>query len=232
MSNSTDFIDDDLSGGGIRRDGTIDPLAARRAAANNLERMSEQRERLEDQVASTAQELERLKQRREDLESRKHSLQEIRKQQEGYINEKKDMAQKVHQSLVMLEKEEVRVAQLTDLYADTRRKFGTMRDTIDSMDEGAWDEDRFHEELGKALDQLKALRMDFNKTLARLDAFGWPPADGEDEDVREHTGLAASDARGFADWMLVGLAIGLPVALLLGLAAVGVYFALTQWIPI
>ena len=222
-------MDNDLSGSaGVGADGMIDPIAARRAAAGNLEAMAQQRERLEDQVATTAQELERLRQRREGLESQKRSLEEMRKHQDDYLDEKKDMTQRVHQSLVLLEKEEVRVAQLTDLYADSRKQFERMRERLDAMEEGAWGEDAFAEELSRALDQLKATRLDFNKSLARLDALGWSPETALAEQ-EEDEGSIVEDRR-FADWVFIGFAIGLPIAILLGVTSVLVYFSLTDWL--
>lgn len=232
MGKHTDFIDDDLSGSvGVGPDGMIDPIAARRAQSSNLNRMTEQRERLEDQVATTAQELERLRQKREDLETQKKSLEEIRKQQDAYLSEKKDMGQRIHQSLVLLEKEELRVAQLTELYGDTRRHFEQLQEKLDGMNEGNWEEDRFDEELSRSLDQLKATRIDFNKSLARLDALGWAP--GQESSASEpEIAEESTMERGFVEWMSIGAAIGIPLAVLLGIAAILVHFALTKWLPV
>jgi hypothetical protein len=223
MSHPTDFIDDDLSGRTLGPDGLIDPLATRRKAQTDMDRMSKQRERLEDQVASTTQELERLRQKQENLQEQKKTLEDIRRQQGDYLREKKDIGQRLHQSLVLLEKEEIRVSQLAELYADSRETFGRMAEKLEALGEGNWEESRFDEEMTKALDQVKAMRMEFNKTLARLDAFGWPSEEGEA--ATETTG-----ARDFRDWLLMGLALGLPISLLLSLSAILVYFTLTKWL--
>ncbi len=223
MSRHTDFVDEDLTRRNVGTDGMIDPIAARRAAESNLERMSRQRDRLEDQVATTAQELERLRQRRENLEAQKKSLEEIRALQADFLKEKKSIAQRLHQSQVLLEKEEIRTARLTDLYTDSRSIFASLEDRLDELDENQWEEESFDEDLARAHDQLKGLKMEFNKTLARLDALGWTPetaaaSEAEDEIVVD---------RGFAGWMLVGFAVGLPIALLLGATAFLVVYLLT-----
>lgn len=222
--NRTDFVDEDLTRRSVGPDGLIDPVAARRAAASNLERMSRQRDRLEDQVATTAQELERLRQRQENLEDQKKTLEEIRRLQADFLRERKSLAQRVHQSLVLLEKEEVRVARLTDLYADSRKIFARLEERIDALDESEWSEEDFDEDLTRAHDLLKGLKMEFNKTVARLDALGWIP-----EEAAGETGAAEPvTGRGFGGWMLVGLAVGIPVALLFGVTAVFVYYLLTN----
>ncbi|MCC5847024.1 MAG: hypothetical protein JJU29_02940 [Verrucomicrobia bacterium] len=223
MSRHTDFVDEDLTRRTVGVDGMIDPIAARRAAESNLERMSRQRDRLEDQVATTAQELERLRQRRENLEAQKKSLEEIRALQADFLKEKKSIGQRLHQSQVLLEKEEIRTARLTDLYTDSRSIFAGLQDRLEELDENEWEEENFDEDLARAHDQLKGLKMEFNKTLARLDALGWTPeaaaaSEAEDEVV---------DERGFTGWMLVGLAVGLPIALLLGATAILVVYLLT-----
>lgn len=225
MSRRTDFVDEDLTRRSVGADGMIDPIAARRAAESNLEKMSRQRDRLEDQVATTAQELERLRQRRENLESQRKNLEEIRKIQGEFLEEKKSLGQRLHQSLVLLEKEEVRIARLSDLYTDSRAIFSRLTDRLEALEDGGWTEEDFEDELTRANDQLKGLKLEFSKTVARLDALGWTPDTeaSEEEDVLETT-------RGFADWMVVGLAVGLPIALLLGCTALFVVYVLTNWI--
>lgn len=224
----TDFVDEDLTRRSVGPDGLIDPIAARRAAASNLEKMSRQRDRLEDQVATTAQELERLRQKQENLEAQKKTLEEVRRLQAEFLRERKTLAQRVHQSLVLLEKEELRVARLTDLYSDSRKIFSRLEERIDELDESEWSEQDFDEDLTRAHDQLKGLKLEFNKSIARLDALGWTPDEAAEAEEEAVTSLRD---RGFGGWMLVGLAVGIPVALLLGLTAVFVYYLLTNVLP-
>lgn len=225
MSNPTDFVDLDLTRRNVGKDGMIDPMAARRAAAANLDRMGRQRERLEDQVATAAQELERLRQRQQDIETQKKTLEEIRSIQQDFLREKKKLAQRLDQSLVLLEKEEVRVSRLSELYRDSRVLFDGLNGELELLDEESWREEAFEEDLVKSNDRLKALRKEFAKGLARLDALGWTP---ETAEAGEEELL---DDRGFFHWMKIGFAIGLPIALLLALAAISVVSLLNHFAP-
>lgn len=229
MSHNTDFVDDDLTGRGIGADGMIDPIAARKAAEANHGRMVQQRERIEDQVANTAQELELLRQKQEDLESEKRSLEAVRRLQEAYTREKQEMVATLHRSQTILEKEEVRASQLLELYTATRRDFSALQEHIGAIQEGSWEDEQFAEELVKAQDQLKAAKLSYDKSIARLEALGWnpegsAPRDGDGSEEEELVG------QGFGHWAMVGLAFSLPLTILLSLGALLVYVAITQWL--
>jgi len=213
MSTPTDFVDMDLSRRGVGKDGMIDPIAARRAAAANLDRMGRQRERLEDQVATAAQELEKLRQRQQNIEEQKRSLEEIRAVQQEFLREKKKLGQKLDQSLVLLEKEELRITKLGELYRESRALFEGLTNELELLDEDGWREEQFEDDLIKSHDRLKALRQEFTRGIGKLDTLGWTPEGTDPEEGFE------SVERGFLGWMKIGVAIGLPIALLMGLTA-------------
>jgi hypothetical protein len=221
MSHPSDFIDEDLRGRTVGPNGLVDPAVLRRAQQDKLASMGRQRERLEEQVATTAQELERLRQQQESLERQKQTLEALRRRQVRYLDEKKEMGERLQQSIVLLEKEEQRVSQLVDLYADSRERFDELHRQLETLEEGGWTDSAFENELGKALDGLKAVRVDFGKTLGRLDALGWDPD-------AENSPTPPSSAEGFLHWARIGLAIAIPFALLLGLTALAVAFLLTK----
>lgn len=226
MSNHTDFVDLDLARRTVGKDGVIDPIAARRAAASNLDRMSKQRERLEDQVATAAQELERLRQRQEDIARQKKTLEEIRALQQSFLTEKQKLSLKLQQSLALLEKEDIRVTRLTELYQDSRRNFEVLVEELTGLDEQEWREEYFDEDLQQAYDQLKALSADFGKGLARLDALGWTPGAETEAEVAE-----PETERGFLGWMKIGVAIAIPLAFFLLLAALSLVSLLQHLSP-
>ncbi len=222
MSHPADFIDEDLRGRTVGPQGLVDPAVLRRARQEKLAVLGRQRERLEEQVATTAQELERLRHQQESLERQKQSLETLRRQQTEYVDEKKEIGDRLGQSLALLEKEEIRVEQLRELYQSSRALFEDLSRQVAALEEGGWTDAAFEVELGKAMDQLKAIRMSFGKALARLDALGWDP---------ESSPPPPSPSEGFLHWLRIGLALALPFAILLGLTALGVALLLTKLAP-
>lgn len=216
---ATDFIDDDLR----RSSGSRPDLkAAEQDSRRELGELTRQRERLEDEVSGTARELERLRQQQENLLKRKQSLETLRQRQDRYVEEKQDLAHRVHQCLLMLDKEEVRVAQLHDLYTGSREVFARLEAQLNQLGEGGWRDEDFDRKLTESGDAVQAARLEFKKTLARLDALDWTsaqPAEGEE---------GAGGDGSFGYWLKAGLAFGLPVSVLLGLTALAVLWILTN----
>ena len=219
---STDFFDDDLHKPATPAEPAApppEPADPGRIRDPGMARIARHRDQLESQVATAAKEIERLRQKQEDLEAERRSLEEIRRKQDEYLRSKKEIVQKLNQSLYALEREEVKATQLVDLYTSTRRSFRALLDDVQSVDETAWDKDRLGEEVTHALDRVSAVRVEVAKALARLDAMGGSSAmEGQGEEGGGVDGGAAgSSGQGFGHWLKVGFAIGLPVALLVGL---------------
>lgn len=218
---NTDFVDDDL----LKPSAPVepvpppaDPADAARIRDPGMARIARHRDQLESQVASAAKDIERLRQKQEDLETERRSLEEIRRKQDEYLRSKKDIVQKLNQSLYALEREEVKANQLMDLYSTTRRTFRTLLDDVQAVDEAAWDKDHLGEEVTHALDRVSAVRVEVAKNLARLDAMGGNSAvePGEENANDGASGRKPGSAPGFGHWIKIGFAVGLPVALLVG----------------
>lgn len=220
-SRQTDFVDVDLTAPRIPRPDIEAEDAATRVELGNLHR---QRERLEEEVSGTARELESLRQQQENLLQRKQSLENLRQQQGRYVEEKQDLSRRIHQCLVLLDKEEVRVSQLQELYSTSRNLFSRLEDQLESLGDGGWDEQSFDQELTHATDTLKGVRMEFKKGLARLDALDW----NNDQVEGEMQSEDFSESYGFAFWLKAGIALGLPIAFFCGIGALIVVWILTN----
>ncbi|MEX2606888.1 MAG: hypothetical protein WD708_06040 [Kiritimatiellia bacterium] len=218
-SRHTDFIDTDLHAPQVPRP---DLQAEERADIQELGHLTRQRERLESEVAGTARELESLRQQQENLLQRKQTLESLRQRQGRYVEEKQDVSRRIHQCLLLLDKEEVRVSQLQELYVNSRHLFSKLEVQLNELGEGGWPEDRFDQELTRASDILKGARMEFKRALARLDALDWT------SDSEGGLSSPGADAGDFGYWLKVGVAIALPVALFCGLSALAVVWALTN----
>jgi len=200
----------------------------------DLARMSKHRDTLEDQAAKTLTEIERLKQRTDDLEVERRQLEDVRRKQDSYVNSKREMMQRLNQSLLAIEKEEVKASQLLELYSDTRHRFREMLSCIEDVDESQWPEDTMKDELSKAQDLVDSIRVECSKALVKLDTFaadegaGFGPAGPVGSGA---TGSSLGREHGFVHWLKVGLALSIPLALTMGIAGVAVYLAAVKWIP-
>jgi hypothetical protein len=225
---STDFFDDDLvkrnttPAGGATPSGAEDPRAGSRDL--NLTRMSRHRDQLETQVAQTMQEIERLRQKQEDFENDKRRLEELRRKQDEYVRGKREMQQKLNQSLLGLEREEVRATQMAELIGSTRRNFRAMLDEVERIDESKWHDDGLHEDLSKAQDLISSIRLECEKSLAKLEAFVPAATPGAELGPRASAAPAERPLPGFGYLILAGLAVGIPVAILVGGVSLLIYW--------
>ncbi len=231
---NTDFFDDDLRGQSdpgrrvkiVTSDVQAGPasevapageIPVRAVSDINLTRMAKHKQEIDENGASAAQERERLRKRQEDLEREKRDLEELRRRQGEFERGRREMIERFSQSLVSLEKEEVQAQRLAELLGAARKRFKTMLAEIEGLKEEAWPEDQFQEELQKALAVIEDARMEFNKSMARIEAAGSaePPADAAARRpvIFEESHRAHEPEHTFGYWLKVGVAVSLPLAL-------------------
>ena len=198
----------------------------------DLARMSKHRDNLEDQATKTLTEIEQLKQRTDDLEVERRQLDDLRRKQDGYVNSKREVMQRLNQSVLAIEKEEVKASQMLDLYGDTRQRFRKMAAEIDAVNEGDWPDATMKDELSKAQDLVDSIRVESSKSLVKLDTFALQEGNSftRVSDLGEKDAVSTSSERPFSYWLKVGLAISLPLSIFLSVTGVVAYFAVTQWI--
>jgi DNA repair exonuclease SbcCD ATPase subunit len=199
-----------------------DGLPTRPVSDLNLTRMARHREDVEDQVAHASEELERLKQRQSDLEREKKTLEELRNKQDQYESGRREMIERLNQSLITLEKDEIRTEQLRDLLADTRQRFKSMLDDIEGIRTDDWEDERISEELAKALAIISDSRIEYNKALAKVQA-----AMGDDSRATQTKPVVFEESyarypveHGFGYWLKAGIAFTLPLLVIAVIIAV------------
>jgi hypothetical protein len=228
---STDFFDDDLLQPDIKTKEKSEPKdvsTARAADAGaTAARMAKQKDELSTHVAAAVQEIEHLRMKQEELEREKNKLQELSRKQEEYERGKRDIMEGLDRGMITVEKEEVEAMRMVELLSETRNKFKTMLSELRNLNEDSWGDDKFPEELNKALVMVENARMDFKKALARIDASSWHKAVAK-EQTNALEDLAGGRANGgsFGYWLKVGLAITLPLIVVLALIF-AVHFGLT-----
>ncbi|MBI2440662.1 MAG: hypothetical protein HYV35_04745 [Lentisphaerae bacterium] len=235
---SKDFIDDDLI---QRRDAVRQVkmgLAAKGVVASdvpraepvlggdlNLTPLTRRKEEISGQVATKLEELELLRAKQQALEHEKSSLENLRNSQEKYEAGKREMIDRLEQSLIALEREEIALNQRSELLAETERRFKEMLNEMRGFNEEQWaaDSEGLRADLGKALVVIENARKEYNKASARLEAG----REGQNGGLTAGSALTdelAALARAphrFGEWAKAGLAFSLPlIIVILVLAAV------------
>ena len=243
---STDFFDDDLvqQRDAVKRinygkgdhpsqmagNAADESMITRPVSDLNLTRMARHREGVDDQVAHASEALERLKQRQTDLEREKKSLEDLRHKQDQFESGRSEMIDHFNQSLITLEKDEVRTEQVRGLLEATRIRFKLMLDEIESITEEDWPEGKISAELAKALAIIGDSRIEYNKGLARIEAaMGNETRATENRPVIfEETAPHYSEEHSFLYWLKAGFAFTLPMVILLIIITVVFFYLQNQ----
>lgn len=226
----TDFFDDDLvrereaalkikldgESGGAKRDGNIPSsrdLPNRAVSDLTLTHLARHKQEVNEQMVDKAQELDRLRARQEELERERRLLEELRKKQDAFETGRRELKERLGESLVRLEKDQLQAERLGQLVGETRRTFRARLDEVVALDADNWTEDNLLDELNKALALLDDVRTEYNQAVAKLDAVR--PAAGAAARplafAEEPAPAATAAAQGFGYWLRAGLAFSLPL---------------------
>ncbi len=209
-----DFVDLDLS----------PPPAGHVEVQTAADRLARQKDEMAGRVASAAEEIERLRMRQEELEYAKKALQELNRKQDEYTRSKKELIGSLTRSLLLMEKDEIRANRMVELLSVARKQCKSMLGEIRAIREEHWDDAHFEEDLNRGLALLENVRMDFNKSAAKIDAENRSAGNDSRTAITPLDDAARWSLanKGFCFWLKVGFALTLPVLLLLGVLA-GVY---------
>jgi DNA repair exonuclease SbcCD ATPase subunit len=228
---NTDFIDDDLV---KQRDaakriklgpadeplGTVgdiqsaDEVPIRPVSDFNLTRMAKHKQDVDEQVVTAMQELERLRTRQANLEKEKRDLEEIRRKQEEYERGKREMVERFNQSLLTMEKDELQASRLSELLSATRKRFKALLADVQGLNEEVWPEEKFRDELNKAISVIEDARMEYNKAMTRIETLGGAGKTGGAEHqplIFDEGRLGSEKEKTFGQWLKVGFAVSLPL---------------------
>lgn len=188
-------------------------------------RLAKQKDEIAHKVADAAEEIERLRMRQEELEYEKKALKELNRKQDDYERGKKDLIERLSRSVLLMEKDEVRANRMMELLSASRKRFNSLLSEIREIREDSWGASDFEEELDKALAVLEGARMEFNKSVAKIDAESWQKGDGARNVLAplDDAGRHSMASKGFFFWMKIGVALTLPIILVLMLLA-GFFF--------
>ena len=192
---------------------------ARGVSELNLPLMARHKQVIDQQAAMKAQEIERLRQMQEDLEREKRELEDARRKQADFVKGRQEILDHLNQSLVMMERNELKAAQVAELLQNTRTRFRAMLDEIAAIHEEEWTDDTVRERIKDALVRVDDIRMEYNKSMARVEAVIGGEERGGD---LHHTPVIFDDRRSepapertMGSWFAIGLVVSLPIILTL-----------------
>ena len=237
----TDFFDDDLvrereaalkikldgEKAGAPRDGNIPSsrdLPNRPVSDLTLTHLARHKQEVTDQMVDKAQELDRLRARQEELEKERRLLEEMRQKQESFDAGRRELKERLGESLVRMQKDQLNAERLSQLLDETRRAFRARLDEVAALNEEDWDEAHLLEELNQALALLEDVRADYNKALAKIEAVHPQAASAAAAKplvFAGASGIETGGGRGFGYWFRAGLAFTLPMMLVLAALALG-----------
>ncbi|MCX7817976.1 MAG: hypothetical protein N2652_02000 [Kiritimatiellae bacterium] len=199
-------------------EGVAGPDAGRSVSDLNLPLMVRHKQALDEQDAQRTQELERLRRIAADLEREKREIEEARATQESFLRGRQELLDRLTQSVVTIERRELQAVQTAELLQAARQRFRAMLDEIQAIREEEWTEETIREKLKEALARVDDLRMEYNKTMAKIEAaLGSVSAEGgaggsapllRAEPIV--TAPAARPDRTLREWFVIGLMVSLP----------------------
>ena len=183
-------------------------------------------ELLDSQVQKAQEQLLALKRQQEQIEKQKRELEELSRRQEELDRGRAEMTDKLARSLVVLERDAYETQKKLEQVRATRESFAQHLGVLEAIDPKSWNPAELHRELSRALSTVDDARAEFSQQRSRLQAM----ANGNADDVALPE--VAPDVRGtgersFAQWMLIGLAVTLPL-IGFGLIALLVSFWMTR----
>ena len=232
MGKKTDFIDDDL----IQRGDTVkevkmglegDAVPVSKIPKStpvpvqdlNLTPLTKRKEEINSKMATKLDELERLRSRQEALEKEKNTLEQLRNNQEKHEAGKREMVDHLEKSLVAMEREDVNLNQRLALVTDTAKRFKGMLKELREFNEAQWPVDSagLRDELNKTLAVIDNIRKEYNRSCARLEAE--KEAKNQETSANQYmldeAGSLQGQQRGFGDWFKIGVAVSLPLIIVL-----------------
>lgn len=187
----------------------------------NLPLMARHKQALDQQAAMNVQEIERLRQLQEDLEREKRGVEDARRKQSDFIKGRQEIVEHLSQSLVAMERNELKAAQIVELLQNIRGRFRAMLDEIADLREDEWDDESVRERIRDAIVRIDGIRMEYNKSMARVEAvMGSENHSVEHAPILMSEGASSAAPRTLGQWFTIGLVASLPMILTLLILAV------------
>ena len=205
-----DFVDDDFQ---ARKAQSSAPSAAPSSRAPT-------REEVDSRVVDAQQKLAELKRAQEELERERASLEETRRRQMEFQTGRQEMVHNLTRGLGLLEEAEFTARRDAEQMAKTVTEFREALNKIEAVHEETWTKDSFNVELTRSLTAIENARMEWNGARVKFPILTGEKAANNAPGTRAVAELLPTCKRSFGELCKLGLALTLPLALVV-LAAAG-----------
>lgn len=217
-----DFFDEDLLKTSARQASRQDTLAQMSGLSESdaaRARLTKEQEDRNMNVVAAVREMEALKIRQQQLEKEKADLESTTRKQEEYQATKKDVMDRLSRSIVLAEKDEIRIQRMLEVLSVMKDRFKDSLSELKGIAEEKWDDTSFQVELDKAMVLVEDAKTIYRKGIAKIEAAGWSGgAEKGALPVADYGVL--KEFRGektFLFWLKVGFAVSIPLMILLAI---------------
>jgi chromosome segregation ATPase len=173
-----------------------------------------------DQRVHIAQErLSRLRKEAEEIEREKVALEDLRRKQQGFLNGRTEMLERMSRAVALLDRETQDNRRKIEQMLVMRETFADHMDAVQSLTPEDWSRQNLQSELSRALGIIEDARMEYDRSMTRLQSYTHNPV----APVTAPAQHAASPAvptsllpmgysrESFKQWAFYGLAFTAPV---------------------
>lgn len=180
-----------------------------------------------DQRVHLAQErLSRLRKEADDIEREKHALEELRRKQQGFIHGRTDMLERLSRAVALLDRESTDSRRKIEQMLFMREAFAEHMEAVHSLTPEDWSRQNLQQELTTALSVIEDAKMEYDRNMARFQAFTQMPVPSNAPSASGAPVVAAKpllpmgySKATFLQWAFCGLAFTAPILILLGMLA-------------
>jgi hypothetical protein len=179
-----------------------------------------------DQRVHLAQErLSRLRKEADEIEREKSALEELRRKQQGFIQGRAEMLERLSRAVGLLDRESTDNRRKIEQMILMRDSFAEHMDAVHSLTPEDWSRQNLQTELSRALAIIEDAKLEYDRSMTRLQAFTHVPAPAAPVAASHgpsQPGQAlfpmAMNRNTFRQWAFCGLAFTTPVLILAVLA--------------
>lgn len=198
----------------------VDESLSRPISDLNLTRMARHKQDADTQTTRAMQELEILRKRQEQLELEKRQLEEFKTKSEEFERGKREVIAGIKRSLTAIERDEIETQRMQEMLDTTRNRFKSMLNDLEDIKEQTWSEENIREELTRALGVIEDARIEYNKSMAKIETLksekaGGVPTTSVSPMMFEESSSPLDFDKSFAHWFKMGLALSLPLIITL-----------------
>jgi hypothetical protein len=143
------------------------------------------------------------------------------------------MVANIKRSLTSIEREEMESQRMLELLGSSRSRFKTILTDLEEINEQSWSDESIRVELARALGVIEDARVEYNKTIAKIEAAKSERTGGRSESavapvVFDDASSEFAGDKSFMQWFKMGAAFSLPLIITLAVIA-AIYLILASY---